>query len=165
MTHRIAMPLLAALAMSVGWGYRGDYGHEAGAMMPGALLGMAIALASGRADWRGRIPVFGLLGAIGWAFGGQMSYGQIIGYTAAASWPDVAYGFAMLFVIGALWSGIGGGVLALGATRSRSELERFAGPLLAFYLIWWGLKLGGVVAALIGRGPCSTPTGWRRPSP
>ena len=34
--------VLAALAMSVGWGFRGDYGHEAGAMVPGALLGLAI---------------------------------------------------------------------------------------------------------------------------
>ena len=29
--------VLSALAMSVGWGFRGDYGHEAGAMVPGAL--------------------------------------------------------------------------------------------------------------------------------
>ena len=39
--------ILAALAMSVGWGFRGDYGHEAGAMVPGALLGLAICLALG----------------------------------------------------------------------------------------------------------------------
>jgi hypothetical protein len=35
--------LLAALAMSVGWGFRGDYGHGPGAMVPGALLALAIA--------------------------------------------------------------------------------------------------------------------------
>ena len=30
---------LAAVAMAYGWGYRGTVGHEAGAMVPGALLG------------------------------------------------------------------------------------------------------------------------------
>jgi hypothetical protein len=39
--------LLPGLAMSVGWGFRGDYAHEAGAMVPGALLGLSICLASG----------------------------------------------------------------------------------------------------------------------
>ena len=27
--------VLSGLAMSVGWGFRGNYGHEAGAMIPG----------------------------------------------------------------------------------------------------------------------------------
>ena len=34
--------LLPALAMSVGWGFRGNYGHEAGAMVPGALVALAV---------------------------------------------------------------------------------------------------------------------------
>ena len=29
--------VLSGLAMSVGWSFRGDYGHEAGAMVPGAI--------------------------------------------------------------------------------------------------------------------------------
>ena len=68
--------LLVGLAMSVGWGIRGDYGHEAGAAIPGALLGLAVCLASGREDWWRRASIMGLCGAIGWAFGGQMSYGR-----------------------------------------------------------------------------------------
>lgn len=65
--------------MSVGWGFRGDYGHEAGAMVPGALVALAICLVSGREDWWERAPLPAMLGAIGWAFGGQMSHGKIIG--------------------------------------------------------------------------------------
>src|SRR6516225_4629403 len=72
------MIFLAALAMSVGWGFRGDYGHEAGAMVPGALLGLAISLTSRRPDWQSRGVTLAFLGAIGWAFGGQMSYDKLI---------------------------------------------------------------------------------------
>ena len=142
-TKSLNMLLLAALAMSVGWGWRGDYGHEAGAMVPGALLALAICLASGREDWIKRASLLALLGAIGWSFGGQMSYGIVIGYTAASSFVDVLYGYACLFVIGALWGSVGAGILALGVTESRSELERFAGPLLAFYIVLTGLNLSG----------------------
>ena len=140
--------VLAALAMSVGWGFRGDYGHEAGAMVPGALLGLAICLASGREDWWRRSTIMAMCGAIGWAFGGQMSYGRVIGYTASSSLPDVAYGYASLFLIGGLWGGIGAAILALSVTESRSCLERFAGPLIVLGLTWIGMDLSGHTESL-----------------
>lgn len=145
------MLLLAAFAMSVGWGWRGDYGHEAGAMVPGALLALAICLMAGREDWIKRASLLALLGAIGWAFGGQMSYGIVIGYTAASSFVDVLYGYVCLFVIGALWGGIGAGILALGVAAARSELERFTGPLVAFYVALTGLNLISVTDTLSER--------------
>lgn len=145
------LPLLSALAMSVGWGWRGDYGHEAGAMVPGALLALAICLAAGRADWWERAAVLALLGAVGWAFGGQMSYGLVIGYTAHSSLLNVWYGYAGLFVIGALWGGIGGGILGLGLSWPRSALERFVGPLAAFYVLLTALHLSGVIEGLSER--------------
>ncbi len=111
--------LLAGLAMSVGWGIRGDYGHEAGAMIPGALLGLAICAASGREDWWRRASIMGMCGALGWAFGGQMSYGRIIGYTASSSLLDVCYGYSCLFVVGGLWAGIGSAVLAMSGVTGR----------------------------------------------
>ncbi len=146
--NRLLRWLLPAVAMSVGWGFRGDYGHEAGAMVPGALVALAICLASGREDWWERAPLLALLGAIGWAFGGQMSYGKIIGYTAHSFFPDVAYGYGCLLLIGALWGGIGGGILAQGLTRPRSELERFAWPLIAIYLTWLALGFSNITQAL-----------------
>jgi hypothetical protein len=140
--------VLAALAMSVGWGFRGDYGHEAGAMVPGALLALAICLASGRQDWWQRSTIMATCGAIGWAFGGQMSYGRVIGYTACSSLPDVAYGYASLFLIGGLWGGIGAAILSLSVTESRSYLERFAGPLVALWLVWFAMDLSGLTGWL-----------------
>ena len=129
-------PILAGLAMSLGWGIRGDYGHEAGAMLPGALVVLAILLTAGRADWLARASTLAMLGAIGWAFGGQMSYGIVIGYTGAATLPDVAYGFAALFLIGALWGGVGAGILATGLTWPRERLESFVHPLSVIGGLW-----------------------------
>lgn len=149
--QRAAGVVLAALAMSVGWGVRGDYGHEAGAMIPGALLGLAICCASGRPDWWRRAGVMGLCGAIGWSFGGQMSYGRIVGYTAASSFPDVAYGYGSLFVVGGLWGGIGAGILALAVTESRTSLGRFVRPLVGVGLVWLIIDAGGVTAWLVER--------------
>lgn len=141
--------VLSALAMSVGWGIRGDYGHEAGAMIPGALLGLSICLTSGRNDWLQRSSIMAMCGAIGWAFGGQMSYGQITGYTASSSLPEVLYGYGCLFLIGGLWAGIGSAVLAMSVTSSRSYLERFAGPLVALWLVWLVMDLSGLTERLV----------------
>jgi len=53
--------LFVALALSIGWGVRGNWGHEVGAMVPGALAAMAAVLVSGRADWYRRAPFFAFL--------------------------------------------------------------------------------------------------------
>ena len=142
---------LAALAMSVGWGLRGDYGHEAGAMMPGALFGLALCLAAGRADWARRGATIAAICAIGWAFGGQMSYGMVIGYTAHAEFRNVLYGYASLFVIGGLWGAVGAGMLGLGLTLRRSELDAFTGPLIAVYAGWRVLDFSGATSWLDAR--------------
>lgn len=148
---RVAGICLAGLAMSVGWGFRGDYGHEAGAMVPGALVGLAICLASGREDWWRRASIMAMCGAIGWAFGGQMSYGKVIGYTASSSFLDVTYGYASLFLIGGLWAGTGAALLAMSVTQPRSYLERFAGPLVVLWVVWFALDLSGYTEQLVDR--------------
>src|SRR5579872_6631867 len=89
--------LLVALALSIGWGIRGNYGHETGAMLPGALAAIAVCLLSGREDWWERVAYFACLGAIGWAFGGSMSYMNVIAYTFSGHAPSQYYGFTALF--------------------------------------------------------------------
>ncbi len=150
-SHTAAGIVLAGLAMSVGWGIRGDYGHEAGAMIPGALVALAVCLASGREDWWRRASVMGACGAIGWAFGGQMSYGRIIGYTASSSLPDVYYGYACLFVVGGLWAGIGSAFLAMSITQPASDLERFVRPIVALGLVWLIMAWSGLTSYLAGQ--------------
>ncbi|GMW03591.1 MAG: hypothetical protein AMXMBFR84_47250 [Candidatus Hydrogenedentota bacterium] len=122
---------LAGIVMAYGWGYRGVTGHEGGAMIPGAMLGMAVCLGSGRLDWYRRSAVAGLCGAVGWAWGGSMSYMEQTMYTVSDSLPDVFYGYAVLFLMGGLWAGIGGAVLGLAFTLPRSALHRLTEPLVA----------------------------------
>jgi len=131
---------LAAVMMAYGWGYRGTVGHEAGAMVPGALLGLAVCLGSGRLDWHRRAAVAGLFGAVGWAWGGSLSYMEQTFYVMSDSFPDVFYGYTMLFFIGGLWAGCGGAILGLSLTEARSELHGLARPFTAvcsvFFLVY-----------------------------
>ena len=76
-----AAPLMGAAAGGMGWGIRGQYGHEWGVMVPGVLIAFtsvflfckrAAALHAARAV---------ALTAIGFSFGGTMTYGQTVGLT------------------------------------------------------------------------------------
>ncbi len=128
--------LLTALSLSIGWGIRGNYGHEIGAMIPGVLAAIAVVLAVDRPDWHRRIVYFGMFGAIGWSFGGGMSYGQVIAYTHSGHSPTQLYGFASLFLIGFLWGAVGGAGTALPAVLSRDRLTEFFTPLIAVFAVW-----------------------------
>jgi hypothetical protein len=90
---------LAALIMAYGWGYRGTVGHEQGAMLPGALLGLVLCLGSGRADWQRRSVLVGLCAAVGWAWGGSISYMEQTLYVQSDSFIDVLYGYSILFLL------------------------------------------------------------------
>ncbi len=129
--------LLTGLSLSIGWGIRGNFGHEYGAMLPGALAAMAVVLVSGREDWQRRIAYFALFGAIGWAFGGSMSYMQVIAYTHSGDSLSVWYGFACLFLIGFFWAAMGGAGTALPAFLSRERLTEFFAPMSAVFATFW----------------------------
>ncbi len=120
----------------MGWGVRGNWGHEYGAMIPGALAALAACLLSGREDWRRRAAHFAFFGALGWSFGGSMSYGIVLGYTRSDSTPDVFYGFAMVFLIGFLWGAVGGAGVGLPAVLDRDRLTEFYPPLLTAFTAW-----------------------------
>jgi hypothetical protein len=135
--ERLVAYLLTALSLSIGWGIRGNFGHEYGAMLPGALAAMGFVLMSGRTDWLPRIPWFALFGALGWSFGGSISYMQIIGYTHSGHSPSVLYGFAGLFVIGFLWAAMGGAGTALAAVADRRRLIELLPVLGLVFVFWW----------------------------
>jgi hypothetical protein len=129
--------LLTGLSVSIGWGIRGQFGHEYGAALAGAIGGMVIALVSGRADWLRRIPFFAVLGAIGFAFGGSMSYMKNIYYAHSSDPLTVLYGFGTIFFIGFLWAAPAGTGLALPVFFSREELTRFFVPLCTVLSAWY----------------------------
>ena len=128
--------LLAGLCLSIGWGVRGNYGHETGAMFPGALTAIAVCLLSGREDWRERVAYFACFGALGWAIGGSMSYMQVIAYSQSGHAPSQFYGFYALFVIGFLWAALGGAGTALPATLDRASLCEIFKPLSVLLFLW-----------------------------
>lgn len=130
-----AAVVLAALSLSIGWGIRGNYGHEFGAMLPGALTAMAVCLLSGRKDWQERIAYFAFFGAIGWGFGGSFSYMQVIAYTHSGHFPSQVYGFYMLFVLGFFWAALGGAGTALPAVYDRQRLTELFKPFLYVFAI------------------------------
>src|SRR5262245_62325154 len=127
---------LTALSLSIGWGIRGNFGHEFGAMIPGALAAMGVVLLSGREDWRRRIAYFAMFGALGWSFGGSISYMQVIAYTHSGHLPSQVYGFACLFVVGFLWGALGGAGTALPACLDRERLTALFPPALAVFAAW-----------------------------
>ncbi len=98
---------------------------------------MAAVLVSGRDDWYRRIPFFAFFGALGWSFGGSISYMQVIAYTHSGDAPSVAYGFACLFLIGFIWGGLGGTGTALPAFLSRARLTELLVPVIVVFAAWF----------------------------
>jgi hypothetical protein len=129
--------VVCALSLSLGWGIRGNFGHAYGAMIPGALAALAAVLLSGREDWWRRAAYFALFGALGWSFGGTISYMQVIAYTHSGHWLSQVYGFACLGVIGFLWGAMGGAGTALPACLDRQRLTSLFAPVLAVFAAWF----------------------------
>lgn len=132
----LACVLWVGLSLAIGWGIRGNFGHEYGAMIPGMLASLAAALLSGRSDWHRRTVFFAFFGALGWSFGGSISYMQVIAYTHSGHSVSQLYGFASLFVIGFLWAALGGAGAALPAFLSRERLTGFFVPLTVVFAAW-----------------------------
>src|SRR5437667_9613501 len=105
-------------------------------MIAGVLIALAVVIFSGREDWHRRAAFFAAFGAIGWSFGGSISYMQVIAYTHSGHSPSQLYGFACLFVIGFLWAAMGGAGAALPAFLSRERLTEFFAPLTAVFVGW-----------------------------
>jgi hypothetical protein len=136
---RSSSVLLILLSLSIGWGIRGNYGHEYGAMIAGALAGMAASLVSGREDWRERVPYFAFFGALGWAFGGSIAYMHPPSYTETGHLPTQIYGFFSTFFEAFLWAALGGAATAYAAVEDRDKLTAIFRPL-AWVFGFWALQ-------------------------
>ncbi len=130
---------LIALSLSIGWGIRGNFGHEAGAMIAGVLSATAVSVLSGRDDWRNRAAYFALFGGLGWGFGGSIAYMYPIAFTESGHTATTYYGYFALFLEGGLWCGMGAAGTALAATMPLSRLTRLFTPL-CFVLAAMGLR-------------------------
>lgn len=140
---------LTALAGCLGWGIRGVFGHQAGAMVPGALMGGAVALTCLPRD--GVAPPHAVLllmavGAAGISVGGVMTYGQTLGLVHGERRPTTYWwGLLGCFVKGGLWFALGAVLLGLALA---GELGR---PLDVLRLAFWALLFAQAGRRLLNR--------------
>ena len=143
MSKAIAI-LFVSLTLGLGWAIRGHFGHEWGAAWAGVMAGLAVVAISRRNDWAGRTPVVGALAGVGWAVGGMMSYGRVVGFCRGSYFLDVYYGLLMLAVIGGLYGLIGGGFLGLALETSERRKPDWAAlitQMVAAAMLAWGLLI------------------------
>ena len=122
-----------AIAMSLGWGLRGYIGGgPLGAMIPGAMVGLALCLLLGREGDSALVAAFA---AVGVGFGGEMTYGQTVGLSLQpeAYWWAIT-GFA---VKGAAWGLLGGAMIGVALDRSRYRMRDLAGGLVFLVAGTW----------------------------
>ena len=138
--------LAGAMAGGMGWGIRGQYGHETGAMIAGLLVSLSLALLlcpQGPSLQVARAVAWGTL-AMG--FGGSMTYGQTIGLTQNAGmigrWDALAWGFLGLAIKGGLWIAFTGAFLGMGLGGRRYRGTEMLGILVSLMaLCWVGIRL------------------------
>ncbi len=158
--------LLIGISLSIGWGIRGDFGHEYGAAFAGSLAAITAALLSGREDWRQRIPYFVFFGALGWGFGATQSYMQVLSYTESGHTISQAYGYLATFYIGFMWAGLGGAGTSFAAVAKKEQLVSIFKPLLFLYGSWLVLDLiEDPVARLLQEGANFDGTWFRHKNP
>ncbi|MCA0234348.1 MAG: hypothetical protein LCH91_28085 [Bacteroidetes bacterium] len=140
-SRRLSTFVTVGLSLCIGWGIRGNFGHEYGAAFAGCLAAITGCLLSGRPDWREKVLYFAFFGAIGWGFGGSISYMQVISSTESGHAPSQFYGYVALFYIGFLWAALGGAGTALAAAADKSTLTRLTKPIWWLFATWYVLDL------------------------
>lgn len=138
--------LFTAMAGGLGWGIRGQYGHETGAMIAGLLVSLVLArLFCPRAESAAvaRAVAWGTV-AIG--MGGSMTYGQTVGLThdpdLVGNWAALRWGLLGLAIKGGIWIGFAGVFLGMGLGGVRHRPGRLV-------LVWLGV-LGLVALGIRG---------------
>jgi hypothetical protein len=137
---KLAYILFPGIAMLLGWGLRGYIGGGPfGAMIPGAMIGIAVCLLLGLpARYSALVTVFTVAGV---GLGGEMTYGQTLRFLRDVD--TVGFGTVGTTVKGAVWGLSSGLFLGIGLLHARVEkrivgigmLLLFAGMLLGFKLI------------------------------
>lgn len=163
--------LVVAMSLATAWAIRGQFGHEQGAAWAGAVGAVALVLVANRKDWYSKMPILALASALGWGAGGMISYGVVVGYGKADNFINAFYGLSMLFVIGALFGLLGGGLVGLVLDSTKKNRvnwgalvsEMVAGGLLTYFFLIeqigfkmtpprseaWALILGAGLAMLL----------------
>lgn len=117
--------LLTAAAGGMGWGIRGQYGHETGAMIAGLLVALVVGLLLCRKQSSLFAARLAALTAVGISFGGSMTYGQTVGLTHDpqfnGNWEALRWGMLGLCIIGSIWVGFAGVLMGMSLGGKRYE--------------------------------------------
>ncbi len=111
--------LFAGFAVSYGWGVRGFViGGEKGALLPGALLGIAVAFFAAGEGGRELWLFFAAAGALSMFYGGTETYAQTMSFLLSRDkegpyFGQLKKGVIGIFLKGALWFSIPGFVLSM----------------------------------------------------
>ncbi len=138
---RLSTFLIIGISLAIGWGIRGNFGHEYGAAFAGCLAIIAGVILSGREDWRDRITYFAFFGALAWGFGATQSYMQVLSYSESGHAISQWYVYMATFYIGFLWAGIGGAGTAFVAVADKKLIVNIFKPLLFLFGAWFLLDL------------------------
>ncbi|NUM52783.1 MAG: hypothetical protein HUU46_03985 [Candidatus Hydrogenedentes bacterium] len=136
----------ASLAGGMGWGIRGQYGHETGAMIAGVLVCLVIALTLCRNARALDVARAVALGTIAMGFGGTETYGQTVGLTQnpelIGNWSAFTWGMIGLAIKGSVWIGFCGLFLGMGLGGTRyTAIEMLVAMLLSLAAYWAGVWL------------------------
>lgn len=127
--------LLAAMAGGLGWGIRGQFGHETGAMIAGLLVCSTLVLLLCPGGMSLRLTRAVAWGTVGVGFGGSETYGQTVGLTHDAAlvgnWESLRWGMLGLALKGSLWIGFCGLLLGMGLGGKRYRVVELAALLAA----------------------------------
>ena len=131
---RFLRALFVALAVGLGWGIRGDFGHLLGAMFPGAALGLGFAYVTGQKSMFKWMPLLGAIGGLGISTGGAMSYGILHGYAKSDTFINYSYGFFTLVLQGGAWGCFGCALLGLALEKERLKATELVSAIVTVLL-------------------------------
>lgn len=105
----------SAVGGSYTWGMRGTViGGEKGAMLPGAMLGLILALFSGSEVLSSSPFLLAGIGAVSMYFGGNMTYADSLSLSMASNPPpNLKKGLIAVIIKGGIWLGIFGGFISM----------------------------------------------------
>ena len=134
-----AAALLPALALSLGWGIRGQFGGQHGAAIAGALLGLTM----GKLFGHPQPLALACVAAVATSYGGTMTYGQTICLTHDAR-DSAEYGWGLfgLTLKGVVWIGTAGAWIGIASGHQAyrvGEIAVLAGGQLMLGLVGVGV--------------------------
>lgn len=138
--------LFTAMAGGLGWGIRGQYGHETGAMIAGVLVSLTLAFLFCPGSASLQVVRAVALGTVAMGIGGTMTYGVTLGLTqnpeVVGNWSALRWGLLGCCVKGAVWIGFAGLFLGIGLGGKRYTPHEMLLLLMAMLgAAWLGIRL------------------------